>query len=278
MQDVSSIDTSTTLFGRNYPVPFGLAPSAMQKLAGGEGPRESVPLIKRAEAAGYEALVLTVDTPVLRNRINERKTPLVLPPGLHLSNLSPPPHSSQTERKPTANRLLMDARTGKKLTPSSSRRVAMKIILKGIMTPEDALLAVEHGADAIVVSNHGGRQLDEVCSTLEALPAIHSALATNVSERGKRNSIPVIFDGGVRHGADVLEALAMGADFVLLGRPVLWGLGYKGQEGVESVIHILERELTKTMALTGVAEVEGIGKEYIGVKDTSMGGFGVSKL
>jgi (S)-2-hydroxy-acid oxidase len=249
-------------------------------------------------AAGYEALVLTVDTPVLGNRLNERKVPLVLPPGLHLANIEPASHSPQTERKPTFNRRLMDARTSQAAetvikeaggsTHSNSltwdttipflRKAAsrMKIILKGIMTPEDAVLAIEHGADAIVVSNHGGRQLDETCSTIEALPAIHAAIATGSSEPGRNNKIPLIFDGGVRHGADIFKALALGADFVLIGRPVLWGLGYKGKEGVETVINILERELSRTMALAGVTKVEDISKEYIGVKN--IGGFGVSKL
>ncbi|PMD28515.1 S-2-hydroxy-acid oxidase [Hyaloscypha hepaticicola] len=350
LRDVSKVDTSTTLFGRSYSVPFGFAPSAMQKLAGGEGemdvaraavklgvnltlssqsttsledvmsckkkssggadpafwmqlyltkdPEKSVPLIKRAEAARYEALVLTVDTPVLGNRLNERKVPLVLPEGLHLANIEPSTHSPQTERKPTFNRRLMDSRTHEAAeailkeagggTHSNSltwettlpflRKAAprMKIILKGIMTPEDAVLAVKYGADALVVSNHGGRQLDETSSTIEALPAIHAALATGSSELGKKNRIPVLFDGGVRHGADIFKALALGADFVLIGRPVLWGLGYKGQEGVETVINVLERELSRTMALAGVTNVEGITREYIGVKN--VGGFGVSKL
>jgi (S)-2-hydroxy-acid oxidase len=152
----------------------------------------------------------------------------------------------------------------------------MKIILKGIMTPEDAILAVKYGADALVVSNHGGRQLDETSSTIEALPAIHAALATGSSEPGRKNKIPVLFDGGIRHGADIFKALALGADFVLIGRPVLWGLGYKGREGVETVINVLERELSRTMALAGVTHVEGISTGYIGVKN--VGGFGVSKL
>jgi (S)-2-hydroxy-acid oxidase len=280
-------------------------------------PEKSVPLIKRAEggskylklfwgtllifmtsAAGYEALVLTVDTPVLGNRLNERKVPLVLPSGLHLANIEPASRSPQADRKPTFNRRLMDARTlheaesilseaggsthSNSLTWDTTiplmRKVApdMKIILKGIMTPEDAVLAVNHGADAIVVSNHGGRQLDEASSTIEALPIIHAALATKSPEPGRRNKIPVIFDGGVRTGADVFKALALGADFVLVGRPVLWGLGYKGEEGVETVINILERELSRTMALAGVTKIDEISKEYIGVKN--VGGFGVSKL
>ena len=159
----------------------------------------------------------------------------------------------------------------------------MKIILKGVMTPEDAVLAVKHGADAIVVSNHGGRQLDSVPSTIEALPSIHAALATGPSVFRKRlsahrpnNRIPIFLDGGVRHGSDIFKALALGADFVLIGRPVLWGLAYKGQDGVETVYHILEREFRRTTALVGVTKVVDIGKEYIGIK--RMGGFGITRL
>lgn len=134
------------------------------------------------------------------------------------------------------------------------RATTMKVILKGVMAAEDAQIAVEKGADAIVVSNHGGRQLDCTPSTLEVLPGIAEVAG------GK---IPVIFDGGVRRGSDIFKALALGADLVLLGRPVLWGLGYNGQEGVESVAHILERELSRTMALAGVTKIADIRKASV---------------
>ncbi|KAF2725733.1 S-2-hydroxy-acid oxidase [Polychaeton citri CBS 116435] len=246
----------------------------------------SVPLIKRAEAAGYEALVLTVDTPVLGNRLNERKTPLVLPPHLRLANIETKPDPNK-RRKPTVNRLLMDARTAKQAnellqqagdsmhsssltwetTLKSLRQITkMKVILKGIMAPEDARLAVEHGADAIVVSNHGGRQLDCTTSTIEALPDVADAV---------QGRLPVIFDGGVRHGSDVFKALALGADFVLVGRPALWGLAYNGCDGVESVMNILERELSRTMALAGVTKVQDINRSMIGVARHN---FGVARL
>lgn len=130
----------------------------------------------------------------------------------------------------------------------------MKIILKGIMAPEDAQLAVEYGVDGIIVSNHGGRQLDCVPSTIKALPGI----AEVVDRR-----IPVVFDGGVRRGSDVFKALALGADFVLVGRPALWGLAYNGREGVETVLHILERELSRTMALAGVSRVQDITSSFL---------------
>ena len=234
--------------------------------------------------AGYEALVVTVDTPVLGNRLNERKTPLILPSHLRLANIK---NSSPTKSlEPTVNRILMDARTAeqaKEILKSSKktmhsaaltweilaslrRNTTMKIIPKGIMAPEDARLAVEHGADAIVVSNHGGRQLDCVPSTLEDLPSIAAAVD---------GRIPVLFDGGIRRGSDVFKAMALGADLVLIGRPVIWGLGYKGQEGVETVVNILERELSRTMALAGVsriADVKGVGLSI--PRNT----FGISRL
>lgn len=227
---------------------------------------------------------MTVDTPVLGNRLNERKTPLILPPHLRLANIK---NANATKsREPTVNRMLMGARTAeqakeilqkaKKTIHSAEltwdvlsylrKSTSMKIILKGIMAPEDARLVVEHGADAIVVSNHGGRQLDCVPSTLEVLPHITKAVD------GK---IPVLFDGGVRRGSDIFKAIALGADLVLIGRPVIWGLGYKGQEGVETVVNILERELSRTMALAGVTNVADIRKATVNMTREP---FGLSKL
>jgi (S)-2-hydroxy-acid oxidase len=228
--------------------------------------------------------VVTVDTPVLGNRLNERKTPLILPENLRLPNVEDV--SKPKSGKPTVNRLLMDARTAKQAqevlkqagntTHSSAltwdvvatlrKATSMKVILKGIMTPDDAQLAVKYGADAIVVSNHGGRQLDCVPSTLEALHDIAKAL---------ERRIPVIFDGGVRKGSDVFKAIALGADLVLVGRPVVWGLGYKAQEGLETVVNILEREFSRTMALAGVTRVADIKPESLGV---ALSPFGFSRL
>jgi (S)-2-hydroxy-acid oxidase len=248
-------------------------------------PEYSLKLIKRAEAAGYKALVLTVDTPILGNRLNERKTPLVLPQGMHLENYA---RNKNAVGKPTTERLFLNASTAKeaneitkhsgpsmhsqKLTwhhtiPWLRKATSMKLILKGIMTEEDALLAVEHGADAIVVSNHGGRQLDATPATIEVLPAIASAVA---------GRIPIIFDGGVRRGSDVFKALALGANLVLIGRPVLWGLSFDGKMGVQAVANILERELWRTMALAGVRTIKEATKSSLGVERRD--GFGVAKL
>ncbi|KAJ0352833.1 hypothetical protein KNSL1_002413 [Colletotrichum chrysophilum] len=188
----------------------------------------------------------------------------------------------------TVNRILMDARTkqeAKDIADSAGGALinsaltwettlpflrsvsSMKILVKGIMSPEDARLAVDYGVDGIVVSNHGGRQLDCVPATLELLPQIAEAVA------GK---IPVILDGGVRRGSDVFKAIALGADFVLVGRPVLWGLAYDGENGVSAVLNILERELSQTMALAGVSSISEIGRSYLGV--TREDGFGIQRL
>lgn len=209
---------------------------------------------------------------MLGNRINERKEPLILPEGITLANSK---NNSSNSRKPTFNRVMMDARNkkqyeqglleadGREYNASLTWKSAMeflrsttnmKIIVKGIMAPEDAQAAIDHGADAIVVSNHGGRQLGCAPSTIKALPEI-----VNVA----KGRIPVIFDGGVRRGSDVFKALALGADFVLVGRPVLWGLGFKGREGVETVMNILERELSRTMALAGTARVQDINSSFL---------------
>ncbi|CAG9946132.1 unnamed protein product [Clonostachys rosea f. rosea IK726] len=339
LQDVSDVDTTVELFGVRSALPVGIAPSAMQRLAGGEGEidvakaaagmglnltlssqstssledvmqakidiekglpgppfwmqiylhddiQKSVPLIRRAEAAGYQALVLTVDTPVLGNRLAERKEAVVLPKGLSLPNLEKTTPGAKPQ--PSINRQFMNVRSaaeakalraafGSKMHSASLtwertikelRKVtSMKIILKGIMTAEDAALSVQYGADAIIVSNHGGRQLDETCSTIEALPEVSGAV---------NGALPVIIDGGVRTGADVFKCLALGADFVLVGRPALWGLAYDGRRGVETVMHILERELSRTMALAGVRSVKEISRGMLGVANRN--GFGVSKL
>jgi 4-hydroxymandelate oxidase len=128
------------------------------------------------------------------------------------------------------------------------------VILKGILAPEDARLAVEHGADGIIVSNHGGRNLDTTPATIEALPGIIEAVA---------GRIPVLLDGGVRRGTDVVKALALGASGVLIGRPYLWGLAAGGAEGVARVVHILRSELTAAMALCGATNLAAISRSVL---------------
>lgn len=233
-----------------------------------------IPSFCRHSAAGYEALVITVDTPILGNRLGERRTPVVLPPHLTLANYE---RSRGSEGKPSLNRMLMDARSAKEeaairkaagsgmINPATTwedlarlrQMTKMKIILKGIMAPDDAALAVKYGADAIVVSNHGGRQLDCTLSTIEALPDVAAAV---------KGRLPVIVDGGIRRGSDIFKALCLGADLVLIGRPVLWGLAFNGEAGVTTVLDILEREFSRTMALAGTNKISDINPSYLRFK------------
>ncbi|KAI9037193.1 alpha-hydroxy acid oxidase [Aspergillus affinis] len=240
-------------------------------------------LIRRAETAGYEALVLTVDTPILGNRYHQRKEPLVLPEELKMANIE----SFKAGGVSKAS-LLLNAKTAAEynallaehsdvlvdadlewheVIPWLRSQTQMKIILKGVLTAEDAARSVEAGVDAIVVSNHGGRQLDSIPSTLEALPEIVGAI---------KGRIPIIFDGGISKGTDVFKALALGADLCLIGRTALWGLAYDGQKGVETVLHILERELSRAMALAGAKSVHEISRLMLGVPRRD--GFGLARL
>lgn len=142
----------------------------------------------------------------------------------------------------------------------------MQVWVKGIATGEDADLAVKHGCHGVVVSNHGGRQLDGSLPTIDALPEVVAAVG---------GRIPVHVDGGIRRGSDVFKALALGADFVWIGRPALWGLAYKGQEGVEHMLRLLQDEIKLCFALAGVNSVKEVHKGYLVKIDKS--GF-MSKL
>lgn len=128
------------------------------------------------------------------------------------------------------------------------------MILKGIITREDALLAVDSGCQGIIVSNHGARQLDSVPATIEALPEIANAVGSK---------LVVMMDGGIRNGTDVFKAIALGAQLVFVGRPVIYGLAVNGQVGVESVFDIIKQELDLTMALNGVISIKDINHDYV---------------
>jgi isopentenyl diphosphate isomerase/L-lactate dehydrogenase-like FMN-dependent dehydrogenase len=131
---------------------------------------------------------------------------------------------------------------------------SMKLVLKGIVAAEDASLALEHGVDGVIVSNHGGRSEDSGRSTIESLPEVVDAIG---------GRIPVIVDSGFRRGTDIFKALAVGADAIAIGRPYLWGLGAFGQDGVEAVVDILQRELVMAMQLAGAANLEAINRRHI---------------
>lgn len=213
-------------------------------------------LVRRAEDAGCEALVLTVDTPVLGRRERDVRNRFRLPDDLAVENLLPAgkeafPGDVEDSGLAAYVERLFDASLDWDDVDWLASLTDLPLVLKGIVHPEDARLAAERGAAAVVVSNHGGRQLDTAPATVEALPEVVEAVDGRV---------PVLLDGGIRRGTDVVKALALGADAVAVGRPVLWGLAVDGEAGVADVLEILRDELDRAMALCGcrsVAEIDG---------------------
>lgn len=215
-------------------------------------------LIRRSESAGCKALVLTVDAPVLGIRERDVRNKFNLPEGITVKNLVP----AKKENLPEMDDSGLSAYVQKFLDPSLSWKdiewlksiTDLPIVIKGIACKEDALLSVQHGADGIVVSNHGGRQLDTCRATIDVLPEVADAVS------GK---IEILIDGGIRRGTDVIKAIALGAKAVLVGRPVIWGLAVGGEKGVISVLEIIRKEFDHAMALCGTDSVEKINKNLI---------------
>jgi len=204
-------------------------------------------LVQRAESAGYEALVLTVDAPTSGVRDRERRAGFRLPTGIgpvNLAGLSTPSSPPlQPDQSALFDRLLRHAPTWDDIAWLQSI-TGLPVLLKGVMHPDDARQAVSLGVPGLIVSNHGGRTLDTSPSTASALPRVADAVA---------GAVPVLVDGGIRRGTDVLKAMALGASAVLVGRPVVWGLANAGASGVAHVLRLLRDELEVAMALTGCA-------------------------
>jgi isopentenyl diphosphate isomerase/L-lactate dehydrogenase-like FMN-dependent dehydrogenase len=287
--DVSHLDTAVTVFRGPWRVPIGVAPTALNTLVCPEGELATaraaevagVPmivstfasrtiediaaaapaadlwqqvylfrdlkvtrsLVERAEAAGATAIVVTVDSPWMGRRHRNLRNDFRMPTTVTAANLaaslpaapdisSPEQHAAQT----------MDPSLTWADISDLTEWTDLPIVIKGILTGDDARIAHEAGAAAIIVSNHGARQLDQVPATLDVLPEIVTALPRD---------IPVLMDGGIRSGIDVLIALALGATAVLIGRPVLHGLAVGGQAGVEGVLSLLSDELRDAMGHTG---------------------------
>lgn len=217
-------------------------------------------LIARAEAAGYQALMLTIDRPWLGRRERELRSGFGVPTHLSMANFRDVP-AAQNYRRAGPNALpdpkadMFDAGLTWESIAWLRSVTSLPIIVKGILTAEDALLAAEAGAAAIVVSNHGGRQIDGTVTTLEALPEVVAALAQSPCE--------IYIDGGIRRGSDALKALALGAQAVMLGRPVLWGLAVAGSAGVADVLTTMQRELQRSMALCGRPNLASIDRSLV---------------
>ena len=216
-------------------------------------------LVRRVEAAGARALVLTVDAPLLGRRERDVKNRFALPAGLEIANL----HAAGYARMPPASGDSgLAAYVAELLDPALTwdaigwlRSVTkLPVVVKGIVRADDARRAVAAGAAGIVVSNHGGRQLDASPATIEVLARVVDAVAGGAE---------VLLDGGVRRGTDVVKALALGARAVLVGRPVLWGLAAGGRAGVAAALAMLRRELDLAMALCGCADIASIDRELV---------------
>jgi isopentenyl diphosphate isomerase/L-lactate dehydrogenase-like FMN-dependent dehydrogenase len=229
---------------------------SLEEVAAAEGPRwfqlyvyrdraVTEALVRRAEEAGYQALVVTVDTPQMGRRERDIRNQFGLPPHLRFANFETAQDAYATD---AGSALIRHAQASfdASLSWADIRWLQsitrLPIILKGIMTAEDALQAVAAGVEGIIVSNHGGRQLDGVPATIEILPEVAAAVDGRCA---------LLLDGGVRRGTDVLKALALGADAVLVGRPVLWGLTAQGEPGARRVLELLRAELELAMRLAG---------------------------
>ena len=206
-------------------------------------------LVERAGAAGYRAIVLTVDLPVLGYRERDRRSGFELPsmPNVEPAAGAPRGRYAGLEDQRAMGLTWADIETIRSWSP-------LPLVLKGILAPEDARLAVEHGVDGIVVSNHGARQLDRSLATAHVLPDIGAAVD---------GRLEVWVDGGIRRGLDVAIALALGASGVLIGRPIYWALAAGGQSGVERAIAILREELELTLPLLGCASISDIHRELV---------------
>ncbi len=294
--NTSTVDTSLELFGRCYPVPIMIAPCGSQRgfhpdgelatrraavsrqvemmlstvsstsiedvNAIGDRPawfqlyaspevETSIARVKRAEASGSPVLAVTIDNPI-SNRDTTRRQNRSENPECQVC------HGDGPGSLPPKPMVLGESLRRYNLDWDYIDRlrdaISMKLVLKGVVTAEDAELAIEHGADGIVVSNHGGRTEDSGRSTIESLPEVVDAVD---------GRIPVICDSGFRRGTDIFKALAIGADAIAIGRPYLWGLAAFGQEGVETTIDLLTRELEIVMRQCGVTSLDQIDRRYL---------------
>ena len=215
-------------------------------------------LVERASAAGFGALCLTVDAPVLGQRESNRKNRFALPEGMELANLTSLTDLDIPKREDSGLftyflEQINPALTWKDLEWLQSFS-PLPLVVKGILRSDDAVRAVEHGARGIIVSNHGGRQLDGAIATVDALPEVVTAV---------NGQAEILVDGGIRQGTDILKALALGAKAVLVGRPVLWGLATSGSAGVQNILGLLQSELDVAMALSGCASLDDIDSSLV---------------
>ncbi|KAM7270224.1 hypothetical protein ACFE04_029438 [Oxalis oulophora] len=301
--DVSTVDTTTTVFGFKISMPIMVAPTAMQKMAHPDGEYATAraasaagtimtlsswatssveevastgpgirffqlyvmkdrhvveQLVRRAEKAGFKAIALTVDTPRLGRREADIKNRFTLPSNLSLKNFE----GLDLGKMDQANDSGLSAYVAGQVDRSLSWKdvkwlqtiTSLPILVKGVLTAEDARIAVNVGASGIIVSNHGARQLDYVPATITALEEVVKAA---------QGRIPVFVDGGIRRGTDVFKALALGASGVFIGRPVIFALATEGETGIKKVLDMMKDEFELTMALSGCRSLEEITRNHI---------------
>jgi 4-hydroxymandelate oxidase len=214
-------------------------------------------LLERVESARYRAIVLTVDAPYVGNRERDRRRRFSLPEQFQFGNFIGDGY--QEEGTSTRTPITWQTRGAREILtweviPWLRSHTSLPLVLKGVLTAEDAVRAVEAGVDGLIVSNHGGRQLDGVLPTIEALPEVVEAVGGRCE---------VYMDGGIRRGTDILKALALGARAVLIGRPVFWGLAVNGEAGVYDILRILSEELTLAMRLAGRPTLSSIDHSLV---------------
>ncbi|HUS17652.1 MAG TPA: alpha-hydroxy acid oxidase [Chloroflexia bacterium] len=217
-------------------------------------------LVERAAAAGYRALVLTADTPVIGRRERDIRNRFTLPPGMGWKNAETfGKRDLPQDAAGSGLAAYIATQQESDLTWADLDWLVsispMPVLVKGVMTAEDTVLAAEHGATGVVVSNHGGRQLDTALASIDALPQVVAAAAPA--------GLTVLLDGGVRRGTDVLKALALGARAVLVGRPVIWGLAVDGEAGARAVLDTLRAELDIALALAGCARAADLHPGFV---------------
>ena len=290
--DVAAPSTATTVLGRDISLPVLVAPVPYQRVAHPDGevamaraaaaagtimcvstlststpedvaatgvdrwfqlyvfrdPGLTRELVERAQASGFAALVLTVDTPVLGRRERDVRTGFAIPSDLQV------PALGRRGITPAEGLALMSPSLSWRDVEAFATLAKLPVVVKGVVTAEDADLACEHGAAALVVSNHGGRQLDGVAPTIDALPEVVDAVG---------GRIEVLVDGGVRRGTDVAKALALGARAVLAGRAPLWGLVVDGEAGALHVLELLRAELSLALQLVGCPRASDLTRAHV---------------
>ncbi len=233
-------------------------------------------LLKRAEGIGYEVLILTVDVPILSRRARDDRNgfgyPFKIGPKQFLDFALHPQWSLTTLFKGAPQPMnYITSKSGEQVFRRKESRGATdwntlkrvrdawkgKLIIKGVMNSEDALKIKEAGADAIQVSNHGGRQLDSATASINALALIRKALGED---------FPILFDSGIRSGSDILRALALGADFVMFGRPLMYAIGADGAKGLRRIINLIKEELSTNLGLVGLTDINEVDKKIIAEK------------